>query len=368
MVNNLSPITTITVDTSRQVYPVSIGHGLLQNRQWFSEQITSQHIFIITDTVIAPFYLEMLYQHFADRVCHTLIMEVGEHIKTLQHAEYIYDQLIEKRFPRDGVLIALGGGVIGDLVGFVASTYQRGVDVIHVPTSLLAQVDASIGGKTAVNHKKGKNMIGTFYQPRHVIIDTQTLQTLPVREYRAGLAEVLKYAVLKGGSLSQLVGDACKDGLATKLLPVLTTIITACCKVKAEYVAADENEQDIRAFLNLGHTFGHALETVTGYQQWLHGEAVAIGLYCAALLSLRIGLCDAHFVTQVDELLQLAQLPRRIPNFIDKEQLSQAMWHDKKIKNQKLRFIVMKDWGQCQIVDDIENSTVIEVLQQAYEN
>lgn len=368
MANNYPQIATIAVETGRQIYSVSIGHGLLQEKNWLNKQITAQNICIITDKMVAPLYLEMLQQQFTDRTCHHLIMDVGEQIKTLQHAEYIYDQLIEKRFPRDGFLIALGGGVIGDLVGFVASTYQRGVGLIQIPTSLLAQVDASIGGKTAVNHLKGKNLIGSFYQPHQVIIDTQTLETLPKREYCAGLAEVIKYAVLKGDDLPQLVSNFCKDDLAIKRFSGLIPIITACCRVKAEYVAADEQEHGIRALLNLGHTFAHALETVTNYQVWLHGEAVAIGLYCAALLSLKIGFCNADMVRQIDEILALAELPRRIPKSIDRESLYQAMWHDKKIQNQKLRFIVVQDWGQCQIFDMVDPSTIFQVLQQAYEN
>lgn len=368
MANNDSQITTITIDTGPYVYRVSIGYGLLRKTEWLAQNISAQEICFITDTTVAPFYLEMLQQCFTDRVCHTLIMDAGESTKTLQHAEYIYDQLIQKRFPRDGVLLALGGGVIGDLVGFVASTYQRGVALIHMPTSLLAQVDASIGGKTAVNHPRGKNLIGTFYQPHHVFIDTQTLESLPQRECAAGFAEIIKYAILKGHDLLLLVSNFCKSGIFTKKSDAWIPIIAACCRAKAEYVAADAQEHGVRVLLNLGHTFGHALETVTNYQRWLHGEAVAIGLYCAALLSFKMGFCGDDIVHRIDNLLMQAHLPRRIPICIDKDALYQAMWHDKKIQNQKLRFIVIQDWGQCQIVDTVEPSIIFEVLQQAYEN
>ncbi|MGL6028953.1 MAG: 3-dehydroquinate synthase, partial [Legionella sp.] len=248
--------------------------------------------------------------------------------------------------------------------GFAASTYQRGAHFLQIPTTLLAQVDASVGGKTAINHVMGKNMIGSFYQPHAVLIDVETLKTLPEREFRAGLAEIIKYGLLVGGAFLDHLTDALKNGLNANSAE-LAALIAQCCNIKADYVVADETEQGLRALLNLGHTVAHALESYTDYKVWLHGEAVAIGLYCAALLSYHAGLANASLVARVEQLLNYAQLPHKIPRFVDIAKIKQFMMLDKKIKNNRLRFIVIKKPGDCAIDDSITAECLDHTLNNA---
>lgn len=322
---------------------------------------------IISNETIAPLYLDKVRSLFTDRQCDQLILPDGERYKAQDSLARIYDELIQKQHHRDTTLIALGGGVIGDMTGFAASTYHRGTHFIQIPTTLLAQVDASIGGKTAINHPAGKNLIGSFYQPDAVIIDLDTLKTLPPREFRAGLAEVIKYALLEGGDFFELVYQALKQGLANNDSPDLAQIISECCRIKAAIVTEDERETGKRALLNLGHTFAHALETHSRYQRWLHGEAVAIGLYCAAQLSSLLGFLGEEQVILIDEMLTLAKLPSRIPGDIPLEELRAIMSQDKKIKNNKLRFILLKGIGDCYIEDEVTESALREVLKCAVE-
>lgn len=258
-------------------------------------------------------------------------------------------------------MIALGGGVIGDITGFAASTYQRGVPFIQVPTSLLAQVDASVGGKTAINHPAGKNMIGSFYQPQAVIIDVSTLHSLADREFKAGLAEIIKYAILEGGDFLKDLHHQLKNGIS-KNSEELPHLIAQCCTIKARFVVSDEREHGVRALLNLGHTFGHALEAYTHYQRWLHGEAVAIGLYCAAFLSYEIGLIDYSIVELIEQMLEWSGLPHKIPKEIDLTQLTHLMSLDKKIKNGCLRFVVLRDFGDCYLDDKVTEHHVYKAL------
>lgn len=322
---------------------------------------------IISNETVAPLYLDKVRSLFTDRQCDHLILPDGERYKEQGSLARIYDELIQKQHHRDTTLIALGGGVIGDMTGFAASTYHRGTHFIQIPTTLLAQVDASIGGKTAINHPAGKNLIGNFYQPDAVIIDLDTLKTLPPREFRAGLAEVIKYALLEGGDFFELVYQALKQGLANNDSPDLAQIVSECCRIKAAIVMEDEREAGQRALLNLGHTFAHALETYSRYQRWLHGEAVAIGLYCAAKLSSRLGFLGEEQVILIDELLTLAKLPSRIPGDIPLEELRAIMSQDKKIKNNKLRFILLKGIGDCYIDDEVTETALREVLKCAVE-
>lgn len=323
---------TLQVTLPAKTYPVIIGHDLLSQADLFAETVKSRQVMIISNETIAPLYLDNVRQFFADRQCDHLILPDGEIYKEQQSLARIYDELIQRQHHRDTTLIALGGGVIGDITGFAASTYHRGTHFIQIPTSLLAQVDASIGGKTAINHPAGKNLIGSFYQPDAVIIDLDTLNTLPPREFRAGLAEVIKYALLQGGDFFELVYHALKKGLADKNSPALAEIVRECCRIKAGIVAEDEREAGRRALLNLGHTFAHALETYSQYQRWLHGEAVAIGLYCAAKLSALLGFIEEDQVVLIDELLNLAKLPSRIPRDVSLEALRAIMSQDKKLK------------------------------------
>ncbi|MBA2651949.1 MAG: 3-dehydroquinate synthase [Tatlockia sp.] len=348
-------------------YPILIGHHALKDEEVLRRYVSAKQVLIVTNNTIAPLYLKYLQEAFSQRQCDHIILDDGEVFKNQQNLFTIYDALIAKEHHRDTCLIALGGGVIGDITGFAAATYQRGVSFIQIPTTLLAQVDASIGGKTAINHPQAKNMIGSFHQPDAVIIDLDTLKTLPLREFQAGLAEVIKYALLEGGQFLDLVYSALKEGLAENKSDKLSEIISQCCQIKASFVQEDERETGQRALLNLGHTFAHALEAYTHYDRWLHGEAVAIGLYCAALLSHQQIRTDEKNFHLVDEMLLLAKLPRRIPADIDLSKLRALMSQDKKIKNKRLRFILMRAFGNCYIEGAVSEENLHLTLQGAVE-
>jgi 3-dehydroquinate synthase len=289
------------------------------------------------------------------------ILPDGEQYKTLDSVEQIVTDLLQKRFGRDCILLALGGGVIGDLTGFVAAVYQRGVDFVQVPTTLLAQVDSSVGGKTAVNHPLGKNMIGAFHQPILVLSDLDTFATLPVREYRSGLAEVVKYGLISDAAFFSWLVEH-RDALADRKPEVLSHAIRRSCEIKAAVVAGDEREHGQRAILNLGHTFGHALETGLGYGTLLHGEAVAIGLALAMELSFRLGLADADDLRLTLALLRALGLPTERPRELPVERMIDLMSVDKKVRDGRLRFVVVKQIGSAEIRDDVERSMLREVL------
>ncbi|MDP1604182.1 MAG: 3-dehydroquinate synthase [Legionella sp.] len=345
-------------------YPVLIGRNILTDRTILRRYATSRQVLIVTNVTVAPLYLHFLQDAFSDRQCDVVILKDGEEYKNQQSLFQIYDTLIEKNHHRDTLMIALGGGVVGDICGFAASTYQRGVEFLQIPTTLLAQVDASVGGKTAINHPEGKNMIGSFYQPKAVIIDTNTLNTLPQREFHAGVAEIIKYGILVGNDFLNYVEEALNTNMDSCLLPEL---IRKCCQIKATIVQQDERESGQRALLNLGHTVAHALEAYTHYSRWLHGEAVGIGLYCAALLShLYYGL-DKKSLERIDKLLLLANLPRRIPKDIDLTHLRELMNKDKKIKNNTLRFVLVKELGNCYLEEKVAETSLAAVLQCAVE-
>lgn len=347
-------------------YPITICRNSVSSPELMSRFSSLRQVLIVTNTTIAPLYLDSLKNIFSSVQCDVVVLPDGEEYKNQQSLSVIYDTLIKKRHHRDTTLIALGGGVIGDMVGFAASTYQRGVSFIQIPTTLLAQVDASVGGKTAINHPLGKNMIGSFYQPQAVIIDLNTLKTLPEREFRAGLAEIIKYALLVGGNFLQQLLEVLKQGLTVES-PQLPQLIAQCCQIKANFVEEDERETGQRALLNLGHTFAHALETYTDYQMWLHGEAVAIGLYCAALLSCKMGLLAATTVALVEQMLDYAGLPHKIPASIDLDKLKDLMGLDKKIKNNSLRFVVIKKPGDCYLEDKVTEDSLLNTLITAVE-
>ncbi|VEG90520.1 3-dehydroquinate synthase [Legionella spiritensis] len=357
----------LLVQLPEKSYPVLIGYGLLSKTDFLRRHVTSKQVMIVSNDTVAPLYLSAVQKVFADCQCDCVILEDGEAYKNQQSLYKIYDGLLSNHHHRDTTLIALGGGVVGDITGFAASTYQRGARYIQLPTTLLAQVDASIGGKTAINHVLGKNMIGSFYQPDAVIIDLDTLHTLPLREFRAGLAEVIKYGLLEGGEFFERLQDALHAGLGHNQYSDLAAIIGECCRAKARIVQADEREAGMRALLNLGHTFAHALETHSLYQRWLHGEAVAIGLYCAALLSHESGVMDWSDVVLIDKMLKMAGLPARIPQDINPDDLRAKMAQDKKIKNNRLRFILMRGVGHCYIDDEITDTVLQTVLQRAVE-
>lgn len=348
-------------------YPIYIGSHLLSDGTLLKKHVAGPSVLIVTNETIAPLYLERVSHAFFDRQCDVLILPDGEAFKNAEQLQAIYDALITHQHHRDTTLIALGGGVIGDLTGFAAATYHRGVAFIQLPTTLLADVDAAVGGKTALNHPLGKNLIGAFHQPQAVIIDVQTLTTLPAREFQAGFAEVIKYALLVGGACLLQISKMLSEPVTQTDCLRLAGLIAQACLIKASFVEADERELGRRALLNLGHTFAHALESLTQYQRWLHGEAVAIGLYCAALLSYKQGALDKTQLDLIDSLLQVAHLPRRVPKDIDLKRLQAALWNDKKIKNKTLRFVLIRAPGDCYLEEGITEASVREMLLCAVE-
>jgi 3-dehydroquinate synthase len=353
-------------------YPVYIGqHFLLSSAKSLHAllipHVKGSQVLVVTNETIAPLYLATLKEAFIDLQCDTVILPDGEMHKNQQNLDKIYDALMKHHHHRDTTLIALGGGVIGDMTGFAASTYQRGVAFIQIPTTLLAQVDASIGGKTAINHPLGKNMIGSFYQPEAVLIDLDTLTTLPEREFRAGFAEVIKYAFLEGGEFFQAVRQAIASDCLSIKTSQLADLVAHCCRIKAAIVEKDEKETGVRALLNLGHTFAHALEAYTQYQRWLHGEAVAIGLYCAASLSYQLGYLNKSDLALAEAMICGAKLPHRIPEDINLSKLQTLMLSDKKIKNQTLHFVLMKGFGDCYLDSTVTEKDLNHLLMSATE-
>lgn len=356
----------VDVSLTGHRYSITICRDGLNYSGWLRTFVKSQQVLIVTNSTVAPLYLKHIQSAFNEIQCDAVILEDGEQHKNQQSLFAIYNALIQNKHHRDTTIIALGGGVVGDVAGFAAATYQRGVEFIQVPTTLLAQVDASVGGKTAINHAQGKNLIGSFYQPQAVLIDVTTLDTLPKREFRAGIAEIIKYGLLAGGEFFSQLGKALRCGL-TANSPQLPQFIAECCQIKARFVEVDEKEHGQRALLNLGHTFAHALEAYTHYQQWLHGEAVAIGLYCAALLSYKIGLIDKQLVEHVAQMLQDAGLPHQIPKTVNLQKLRELMGLDKKIKNNCLRFVLIRNPGDCYLDDQITENSLCDTLYAAVE-
>ncbi|CAI2719541.1 3-dehydroquinate synthase [Nitrospina watsonii] len=290
----------------------------------------------------------------------TVEIPEGEAHKTLASAGLVYDHLMQHAYDRNTLMVALGGGVIGDLTGFVAATYQRGVPFLQVPTTLLSQVDSSVGGKTAVNHPLGKNMIGAFYQPRAVIIDLDTLKSLPTDEFRAGMAEIIKYGVIEDPDLFAYLEDNV-DAILAQDTDCLTHIIETSCAIKARVVERDERESNVRMILNYGHTVGHAIEALTEYIQFKHGEAVAIGMVIAARLSQQMRYCDAATVERITKLIHRYGLPTQLPDFPARDYI-ESMYRDKKAREKKIRFILVRALGQVEIVDAVPEAELEKVL------
>ncbi|MCC2638766.1 MAG: 3-dehydroquinate synthase [Moraxellaceae bacterium] len=335
---------SLTVALGDRSYPIHIGAGLLARADLLGAALRGRQVMVVSNTTVAPLYLARLRALLGDRIVAECILPDGEQFKDMAHLDAIFTALLERRFNRDCSLVALGGGVIGDMTGFAAAAYQRGVDFVQVPTTLLAQVDSSVGGKTAVNHPLGKNMIGAFKQPNAVLIDTDVLATLPDRELRAGLAEVIKYGLIRDLPFLEWL-EASMAGLVAREPALLAEAIRRSCENKAAVVAADEFEQnDVRALLNLGHTFGHAIETGMGYGAWLHGEAVATGMLMAADLSWRLGWLSAADVARVRALLVAAGLPV-VPPELSAGEFLRHMAVDKKVKDGQLKLVLMKALG-----------------------
>ncbi|HET8729729.1 MAG TPA: 3-dehydroquinate synthase [Moraxellaceae bacterium] len=337
---------SLSVALGDRSYPIHIGSGLLDRADLLAAAIRGRQVMVVTNTTVAPLYLARLKARLGDRVVAECVLPDGEQFKDLTHLDRIFTGLLEQRFNRDCTLVALGGGVVGDMTGFAAAAYQRGVDFVQVPTTLLAQVDSSVGGKTAVNHPLGKNMIGAFKQPAAVIIDTDVLTTLPDRELRAGLAEVIKYGLIRDLPFLEWLEQQ-MAALVARDPAALAEAIRRSCENKAAVVAADEFEQnDVRALLNLGHTFGHAIETGMGYGTWLHGEAVATGMLMAADLSCRLGWLAPADVERVRALLVAAELPVVPPPMAADEYL-RHMAVDKKVKDGQLKLVLLRALGDA---------------------
>ncbi|WP_346838513.1 3-dehydroquinate synthase [Microbulbifer sp. SAOS-129_SWC] len=354
---------SLNVELGERSYPILIGAQLLGDPQYLQRYIRGRQVCVITNETVAPLYLSRLLDGLQgfDKL-DTLELPDGEAFKTLDTVNRVFDLLLEKRHSRTTTLIALGGGVVGDMTGFAAACYQRGVDFIQVPTTLLSQVDSSVGGKTGVNHPLGKNMIGAFYQPRLVLADMDTLQTLPERELAAGIAEVIKYGLICDVPFFAWLEDNMSRLLAREP-EALAYAVERSCHDKAAVVAEDERESGRRAILNFGHTFGHAIEAVQGYGNWLHGEAVAAGMVMAAELSQLRGTIDAELVQRLRRLLTLAGLPCAAPAEMTVAQFVDAMAVDKKVVDGRLRLVLLRALGDAEIVNDTPRDLLVEALQ-----
>lgn len=347
----MNSMKTLTVDLAERSYPIFIGQGVLADSSLVKPYVKGQQVMIVTNETVAPLYLEQAKSLFAEFQVDEVILPDGEEFKNLDHLNLIFDALLSKRHNRTTTLVALGGGVVGDMTGFAAASYQRGVDFIQIPTTLLSQVDSSVGGKTGVNHALGKNMIGAFHQPKCVLIDVNSLSTLPANELAAGMAEVIKYGLICDleffGWLESNI-----DLLNKKDTDALVYAIETSCLNKAKVVALDEREGGIRAILNLGHTFGHAIETDQGYGNWLHGEAVAVGMLMAADLSARLGWIEPQDVIRIESLLVAAGLPTKSPQGMRADQFKKFMAVDKKVLDGKLRLVLLRAMGDAITTSD----------------
>lgn len=352
----------VNVELKERRYPIYIGENLLKDPAVYPLKLGDK-VMIVTNETIAPLYLSTVTATLESLGCQVSSVQLkdGEKYKTLDSLNDIFTALLRENHGRDTTLIALGGGVIGDVAGYAAASYQRGIKFIQIPTTLLSQVDSSVGGKTAVNHELGKNMIGAFYQPITVIIDTTTLNTLPKREVNAGLAEVIKYGAILDLPFFEWLEQHIDELVALEQSP-LQYCIARCCQIKADVVARDETEKGDRALLNLGHTFGHAIETHLGYGNWLHGEAVAAGSMMAAALSEMLGDLSKNDVGRLEKLLARANLPTVSPDTIQPEDYLPHMMRDKKVLAGKLRLVLLKSLGQAYVATDTDKSLVLDAI------
>ncbi|MCM2972272.1 3-dehydroquinate synthase [Larsenimonas suaedae] len=349
---------TLTVDLDTRSYPIHVGPNLLERQELLAPYIGGRQVMIVTNETVAPLYLDKVKAMLPDHmVVSEVILPDGEQHKSLDSASLIWDALLEQGFNRRCTLIALGGGVIGDVTGFAAATYQRGVEFIQIPTTLLSQVDSSVGGKTGINHPRGKNMIGAFWQPRVVLADTATLETLPDREFSAGLAEVIKYGLIYDATFLEYL-EARMDDIRAYDASVLTEVIVQSCQIKADVVHEDETEQGVRAILNLGHTFGHAIENALGYGAWLHGEAVSVGMLMAATLSRSLEWLDDDDVSRVKRLLESAGLPVEAPASVDTTRFIELMRLDKKNISDRLRLVLLPALGEARVTEEAPESMI----------
>ena len=354
---------TLTVALGDRAYPIHIGQGIFDRSELLLPHLRQPKVAVVSNVTVAPLYLRRLCASLtrAGVDVAEIILPDGEQYKTWQTLNAIFDVLLERRCERSTTLLALGGGVVGDMTGFAAACYQRGMPFIQVPTTLLSQVDSSIGGKTAINHPLGKNMIGAFYQPRLVLADTELLDTLPDRELKAGLAEVIKYGLIRDLPFFEWL-EANIERLLVRDPQALAYAIRRSCENKAEVVVADEHENGERALLNVGHTFGHAIETGMGYGEWLHGEAVAAGIMMAAELSCRLGWLTESDVARIEALFKRAGLPVYGPA-LGADRYLELMQHDKKVQGGKLRLVLFRRIAQAVVSDAAVPSEIAKAIE-----
>ena len=352
----------LILDLGDRSYPIIISSEAWQNEH-LTGLVKGRKVLILSNETVAPLYLEKLKKSLPNSDIDELILPDGERYKNIATLESIYNKLLEGNYDRSSIIIALGGGVIGDTAGFAAATYQRGIDFIQRPTTLLSQVDSSVGGKTAVNHPLGKKMIGAFYQPKGVFIDLTTLKTLPDREYSAGMAEVIKYGLIRDANFFDWL-ELNIEAIMARDTDCLAQAILVSCKTKADVVSSDETEQGVRAILNLGHTFGHAIESAQEYKDWLHGEAVGAGMAMAARMSRNLGWIDDKAVERIEKLLLAANLPIQAPDNIPAKKMRDLMSYDKKVERGQLRLILLKAIGNAVIFSDFDEDELLNVLEQ----
>ena len=354
----------LSINLGERSYPILIGEGLLSNSDLLQKYIKCRNLIIVTNEVVAPLYLQKLKNALPNKNIHQIILPDGEHTKSMSTFNQVLDALVAARLNRDAGIVALGGGVIGDMAGFAAACYQRGVDYYQIPTTLLSQVDSSVGGKTAVNHPGGKNLIGAFHQPRCVIADTQVLNTLPDRELLAGFAEVIKYGLIRDPAFFVWLENNVQRVLARDV-SALSYAIKRCCEIKAEVVGIDERENGLRAILNFGHTFGHAIENAMGYGEWLHGEAVAAGMVLAADMSQRLGYVSQVEFQRIVKLIEVSGLPIHAPR-IGVDKARQLMSMDKKVHAGQLRLVLLQTLGEAIVTDQYPAEVFAETLQHGF--
>jgi 3-dehydroquinate synthase len=358
-------VKTLTVELGDRSYPIFIGQNTLGDADLVKPYVKGTQVLIVTNTTVAPLYLEQCKRAFADFEVESVVLPDGEQYKNLEVLNQVFDALIGKRFDRKCTLVALGGGVIGDMTGFAAAAFQRGVNFIQIPTTLLAQVDSSVGGKTGVNHPLGKNMIGAFHQPQCVIIDTQTLNTLEDRELSAGLAEVIKYGLIGDLPFFEWL-EAYLEKLLERDPQFLAEAIERSCANKARIVALDEKEADMRALFNLGHTFGHAIEAGMGYGVWLHGEGVSAGTMQAAYLSKLMGHLDQADFERIQALFERARLPVCPPSVeqMPNQKYLDLMAGDKKVQAGTIRLVLLKRIGEAYVTGDYPRELLLQTLDE----
>jgi 3-dehydroquinate synthase len=351
---------SLMVDLGDRSYPIYIGQNII-SAELIKPFIKGNQVMVVTNETIAPLYLDSFLSNLSGFAVDVTVLPDGESYKDLHHLNFIFDKLLTCKHNRTTTLIALGGGVVGDMTGFAAASYQRGVDFIQIPTTLLSQVDSSVGGKTGVNHPLGKNMIGAFYQPQLVVADISVFTTLPDRELSAGLAEVIKYGLIYDYSFFCWLEENI-ELLVARDANTLMHAVYRSCEIKAEIVAQDEKEAGIRAWLNLGHTFGHAIETHQGYGNWLHGEAVAAGSMMALALSSQMGWLSVADMQRARQLFEKAKLPVNPPANMTAEDFMELMLVDKKVLNGQLRLVLLKALGEAVVTADYSKDTLMDVL------